>query len=104
MAKYILVVPSNAKPGRDDEYNEWYDGVHLKDVCALPGIISGRRFESDPRSPAKPDGRYLAIYEIDADDPAAVLAELGRRARSGEMALTDALDVSSAKLMLFMAH
>jgi hypothetical protein len=103
MAKFILVVPSDAKPGRDDDYNQWYESIHLKDVSAIPGITSGRRFESDPRSPAKPETKYLAIYEIDSDDPAAVLGELRRRGQSGEMELTDALDVSSARLMLFRA-
>jgi hypothetical protein len=104
MAKYLLVALSNAKPGRDDDYNFWYDTVHLADVCALPGVISGRRFEAHTQSPVRPEANYLALYEIEAEDPSIVLAELHRRAQAGEMALTDALDASSAKLMLFRAR
>ena len=29
MGKYVMVVQSQAKPGRDDEYNQWYDSVHF---------------------------------------------------------------------------
>ena len=101
MAKYLLLATSQAKPGREDEYNHWYDTNHLRDVCAVPGITSGRRFEADPRSPARPDADCIALYEIDTDDPTTVFTELQRRAQTGEMTLTDALDYSSAKLMLF---
>lgn len=104
MAKYLLVVPSQARPGRDDEYNHWYDTNHLRDVCAIPGVVSGRRFEADPRSPARPEADYLALYEIDADDPTKIFEELRRRAQSGEMSLADAIDPSSAKLLLFRAR
>lgn len=104
MARYIMVVPSNALPGRDDDYNAWYEGVHIADVCAIPGVISGHRYEADPASPVTPDGRYLAIYEIEAEDPAAVLAELMRRVQSGEISLSDSVDVASARMMLFKAR
>jgi hypothetical protein len=102
MGKYLMVVPSNALPGRDAEYNDWYENVHLAEVCALPGVTSGRRYEALETSPAKPDATYLAIYEIETEDPTAVLAEIGRRSRSGEMKPpSEALDRSRAKIMLF---
>lgn len=101
MAKYLLIVPSSAKPGREDEYNDWYDGQHLADVCAIPGVVSGVRYEAHPTSPSKPDAAYVALYEIEADDPMAVLAELTRRAGAGEMKITDALDTATARMMLF---
>lgn len=104
MARYIMVVPSNALPGRDDDYNAWYEGTHIGDVCAVPGVVSGHRYEADPASPTKPAGRYLAIYEIEAEDPAGVLAELMRRVETGEMSLSDSVDVASAQMMLFKAR
>jgi hypothetical protein len=103
MAKYILVGPSAAKEGRDDEYNKWYDDEHLRDVCSIPGVISGRRFEIAPTSPSQPDLPYLAIYEIESDDPISVLAELYRRASLGELHISPALDVSSSKMWLYKA-
>ena len=103
MASYILVVPSSARTGEDAAYNRWYDEQHLRDVCAVPGIIAGRRYEPDPASPSPAEADYLAIYEIETDDPGAVLVELQRRAQSGEMEISPALDTSTAKMMLFKA-
>ena len=44
----MLVYTSPAK-GREDEYNQWYDDVHLGEFSALPGVISGRRFKVEGR-------------------------------------------------------
>lgn len=104
MGKYILVVPSAAQPGQDDAYNHWYDTVHLGDLLAIPGVTSGRRFAASPASPNQPPAPYLAVYEIEAEDPAAVLAELGRRASSGEMQISPALDTGSAQMWLYQAR
>ena len=105
MAKYLMVVPSSAKAGRDDDYNSWYDSTHLADICSLPGVTSGRRYDAQPDvSLAPPPARYLAIYEIETDDVAAVLAEMGRRAAGGEMSMSDALDIESAKIWIYKAH
>lgn len=104
MATYILAVTSDAVPGRDDEYNAWYDETHIIDVTAIPGIKSGARFNADPASPNQPSTPYLAIYEIETDDPAAVLGELGRRAQAGEMVISPTLDPSSAKMWLYKAR
>ena len=104
MAHYLLVVPSSAKPGQDDDYNRWYDETHLGDLLAIPGVTAGRRYDADPASPNPPDARYLAVYEIETDDPGQVLAELGRRAQAGEMKISPALDASSARMWLYKAR
>ena len=104
MARDVLVVPSAAKPGRDDEYNEWYDTRHLADLLALPGVISGKRFDADPASPGTLPGPYLAIYEIETDDVNAFLAAMGQRAAAGAMPISDALDTTSAHMWFYKAH
>lgn len=104
MTRYLLVVPSKARAGEEEAYNEWYDKVHLADVVAVPGIVAGRRYDLHPDTPDTPDGNHLAIYEIEADDPASVIAELRRRGDSGEMAISSALDFASAKMWLYQPH
>ena len=102
MAKYVMVVPSAAKDGRDDDYNTWYDSEHIHDICALPGVISGRRFDAvQAVSPNPVPADYLAIYEIETDDIGAVIGELGRRATSGEMKTSDALDFDKAQVWIY---
>lgn len=90
----VWLVFTKPVEGREDEYNEWYDAVHLPDVAAVPGVRSAQRYELGPeRRPegVEPEFRYLAVYEIDGD-PAVVFPEITRRIESGEMKLSEALD------------
>ena len=94
MAAYKLVVFSNPVAGREDEYNSWYTGAHLRDVLKIPGFTSAQRLAVNaPDGAAAPAYRYLATYEIETDDPQAVLDELGRRAGTDAMPLSEALDM-----------
>ena len=101
MAQHVMMVYSNAKPGRDADYMDWYKNVHLGEICQIPGVKSGHVYETIPASPAKPSTRYLAVYDLDVEDPMAVLAEIGRRGQAGEMNMSDAVDAASASFMFF---
>ncbi len=54
------------------EFNDWYDNVHAKEVLALDGVRSARRFRLAPAQVLPGDDvtahRYLALYEVDTDD------------------------------------
>jgi len=100
MAKYVMAVYSNAQPGRDADYMRWYETVHMPEICTIPGVTGGHVYEAIPASPAKPAATYLAIYDLDLDDPVTVLAEMGRRGAAGEMTMTDAIDTASAQITI----
>lgn len=55
-----------------DEFNQWYSDVHAKEVLALPGVSSCRRFKLASAQIMPGDdaaGRqYLALYEVEVDD------------------------------------
>ena len=92
MARYKYLVFTNARDGRDDEFNEWYDDVHLAEVVAVPGFTGAERYAIRPLSgdPA-PSDRYLEIYDMAPDDVTATFAELMRRGTSGGFRMTDSL-------------
>jgi hypothetical protein len=95
--KQLFLVFTNAVAGRDDEYNAWYDEVHLADVCRVPGVVDAQRYELVPTggdSAPPPKHRYLAVYELDRDG-SEVLAELVARAGGPEMRLSEALDLTT---------
>jgi hypothetical protein len=104
MVKYVMVVQSNAAPGRDDDYNTWYDTIHMQDICDLPGVKSGRRFEATPLAMGPAGQPYLSIFEIETDDPGAFMAEMGKRAADGTIRQSDALDPSSVALWIYQQH
>lgn len=102
MAKFLLIVPSSAKPDRDADYNEWYDTIHIHDILGLPGVTSGRRYDAVPAFSANtPPANYMAIYEIEAENPGETMAALGKIAQSGEMKMTDSLDPGSAQMWIY---
>ena len=101
MGTYLLLATSGVREGQQAEFDTWYDTVHLRDVCAVPGVKSGKRFVVHPASPNQPPVPNLAIYEIEADDPVTVLAELGKRIHSGEMAISPALDPTGSGMTIF---
>ena len=63
----------------------------------IPGVTRARRFKvSDVRlRPHKPRSahRYLAIYEIEGTDAAAVNDEIEARTGSGDIAISEAFDL-----------
>jgi hypothetical protein len=64
-----MVVLSNVKPGREDEFNEWYSERHMLDtINKLDGFSTGQRFRLADLEGAPPCAyRYLALYEIEED-------------------------------------
>ena len=94
MPRYHHFVLLRAVPGREAEFDAWYDGRHLADVARIDGVVSARRFNIDwqkSRDFDAPQWRSLAIYEIEADDPHAVLAAISAVSETDAMPLSDAM-------------
>ena len=105
MAKHVMLVSINAAAGRDAEFNDWYDKVHLKEVLALPGFVAAQRFKlSDAQMPwgDPPPHKYLTVYEIDGD-PAALIAKLTSPETAKNMTVSDSSDVNTAVVRMFTA-
>lgn len=93
MARYKLVVMSNPLPGREDEYNNWYSNEHVPDLMKVNGIVSGERLVLKSGSE---QWRYLALYELDTEEPEAVVGEIMARVESGEFTHSDSMDIAGA--------
>jgi hypothetical protein len=93
MAKHVLVVFTNAVEGREEEFDRWYDDVHIADLLKIPGIVSAQRFRLSDTQRTRPPypWKYLALYEIETDDLNKITAALKERAGTPLMPLTDAL-------------
>jgi hypothetical protein len=92
--KHVMVVLSNAAPGRENEYNEWYTNVHLPEVLQVRGLVAAQRFKLGKvqREGAPPSQwQYAAIYEMETDDPGASMAEIKRQTGTGEMRVSSAI-------------
>jgi hypothetical protein len=103
-----LLVFSRPAPGHSaDEYDEWYDGIHLAEVLDVPGITAARRWHHSSaampqRLTSPPPHPDLAIYRTAA--PASEIAsEFERRLLDGTFRMSPALDMSSLMVWFFAA-
>ncbi|MEH6792101.1 hypothetical protein [Parasphingorhabdus sp.] len=88
MTRHIFMVVTRPPPGETEEYGKWYVEQHIPHVLDVPGFVSAQRFLLAPGPDETSSAlRYLAIYEIETDDIATVLDELGARAGSNAMPL-----------------
>jgi hypothetical protein len=102
MAKYTFVVLTNPTAGKEAEYNEWYNKIHIPDVLNVQGMVAAQRFKlADTQMGAAPAHRYLAIYEIETDNLQATFDDLKSRSGTDDMVLTDAIDLKGAMAAVF---
>ena len=95
MPKGVLVVESRpSSPDRDQEYNRWYDDVHLGELLALDGFVGARRLR-----PLADDGPYLALYELQGEDLQAIVDNMVACGQRGELHLSDALQLDPPPAM-----
>jgi len=100
MGRYLLLVYSKAAAGQEAAYHDWYDRTHLAEVIAVPGFKAASRYAPAASAETGPGatGEYLAIYEIEAEDPAATMAAL--TASAAKMNMSTALDLQNIRMEL----
>jgi hypothetical protein len=81
----ILIVFQNARPGRQESYDDWYTNVHIRDAMRLDGAIATQRFVAAADQPVlggrQVEPGYFAhtIYEWES----AAKSVAGHGARAG---------------------
>lgn len=100
MARHLFLVFTTPQPGQDEAYNSWYDDQHLDDVLRSKGFVAAQRFRVAAQFGAPDILPYLAIYEIESDDPQAALDELARLADASVIPISDALDSLASRTYL----
>jgi hypothetical protein len=101
MTKLRLVALTTPLPGREADYHEWYQNVHLPELVNLFQMEGAQRFELVAKLMGQDENQYLAIYELEADDPMSVLAKFGEAAQSGSLTQSDAQDFGTTYTALF---
>lgn len=96
MIEALYVVLTNAAPGRDADFNDWYTNVHARDTMRMRGALAQQRFKfslDQVQDFAVPfPAQYLALYEI--YDAAWFAREHRDRARTPYMVIEDSLDMT----------
>ncbi|MCW2748746.1 MAG: hypothetical protein JWP10_1888 [Nocardioidaceae bacterium] len=86
----VMTHPTSA--AEEDQFNKWYDEIHLPDLLNIPGVVGATRFRRD--SDETEMSPYLALYELEAESLKDVLDEVVKRAGTPLMEMSDALSMS----------
>ncbi len=73
MPEAVLLYYSNHDPARKIEHDDWWLYTHAHDLLETPGLVQCSRYHTLNPEPAEKEAKILNVYEIDADDPGAVL-------------------------------
>ena len=69
----ILAIWNNVAPGREGEFEEWFQHEHLEERLAVPGFLLGRRHEAVSGTP-----RFFNFYVTQSADVLKSAAYLAR--------------------------
>jgi hypothetical protein len=106
VARHILIVFTEAHEGREGDFNSWYDDIHLSDVLSVDGYVSAQRYvmAEEQAKGFKADsapGRYLAIYEIEAENLTDAHDKLAAAAE--HMYISESMDATRALAFAYTA-
>jgi hypothetical protein len=97
MSSSLFVHTSPTSRDVEDEFDRWYDTVHIPQVVArVAGVVRGTRYVESPTSADDADTgairRRLTIYELDNDDTVATMAALMTAMRDGSLESSPLID------------
>ena len=77
-ARYIFIASMDVDPAKEALFNEVYDSEHIPFLLKVPGVISAKRYKSEPLTmfiagkrqtiEAEGEPRYSAVYELESPD------------------------------------
>jgi hypothetical protein len=97
--KHIVAVLSEPTDGKLDEFNDYYENLHLDEVLQSTGWESAQRFRLSDQVGLKCPHEFLAIYEADADKPEDVMRVLNETRSQRQQ--SDALNKKTAAVWVF---
>jgi hypothetical protein len=75
-ARYLFTASMDIDPDKEALFNEVYDREHIPLILKVPGVVSAKRYQSEPLTMviggekktivAEGEPRYSAIYELES--------------------------------------
>ena len=104
MAKFKMIALTTPVAGMEAEFNEWYQNIHLPELTAIAGMTGAQRYKLVTKLMGSDTNPWLAIYDIECDDPMAFLGAMGEAATSGKLTQGTASDQATTYTALFSEY
>lgn len=101
MRRFKMLVFSEPFAGREEEFDAWYTGRHLDDIVALAGFTSAQRFRLHGVSMGTTLNKYLAIYDVETDDPDWVIENMFAHRDTPAMPIDPSFNIDATTVMLY---
>ena len=97
--KNIILILTEPTEGKQEEFDEYYENLHLDEVLATTGWDTAKRFELVDEAGGRCPLNHLALYEVETDDPADIIPTMNRT--RSERQQSDALNRKTASVWVF---
>jgi hypothetical protein len=97
MPRYRMIMLSQANPGRDEDYERWYDETHIPDMMQVPGFVAAQRFRVVRNVVGETNFPFCSIYEIEADSADTAMGAMFAALQSGKVRMSDSVDPASGQ-------
>lgn len=97
MPQFRMIMLSRAVPGREADYDAWYDGIHIPEMLQVPGFVAAQRFRVVRNVVGDTAFPLCTIYEMEGDSPEAVLGAMFGAMKSGKVTMSDAADPAGSQ-------
>jgi hypothetical protein len=98
-SRYIYLVMADPLPGREFDFNDFYQNTHMGDLVQLPGWMGAQRFRLVPVMPRTTQPLYrrgnLIVWDQEGDDLAKLESESRAAIAGGKSRLIPGFDYSA---------
>ena len=74
--KHIVLILTEPTAGKEDEFNDYYENLHLDEVLQTTNLKTAQRFKLAGQAGEECPLPYLAVYETEAESAEEVLHNL----------------------------
>ncbi len=103
MAHCKLIALTTPIAGKEQEYHDWYNNVHIPEIVNGLGLQGAQRYELVAKMIGADTNTFLAIYDVETDDPDGFMGRMGAFAQSGGMTPGTATDQAAGYSSFFKA-
>jgi hypothetical protein len=97
--KHLCVVLTEPTEGKAAEFDDYYENTHLDEVLATTGWETAQRFRLTDQIGQKCPLSFLALYEVEAEDPKVVIKKMNDTRAQRQQ--SDSLNRTTAAVWVF---
>ena len=97
--KHLVLILTEPTDGKEDEFNDYYENLHLREVLDTTNLQTAQRFKLAAQAGEECPLPYLAVYETEADSAQDVIDNLNATRKGRQQ--SDSLNRRTGRVWVF---